>query len=257
MPADIIGVSVFDRASEAFRFQAGPIFTQVLLADEINRATPKTQSALLEAMGEGRVTHDGESRELPDPFFVIATQNPNHQVGTFPLPESQLDRFTTRIALGYPEATAERELLRRGDQDRDARTQPFDRSSNLDTARAESVRLGSGSTPTLAQLQQFVSQVSLSDVLLDYVQALLKHSRDSGWYAVGLSPRAGISLVQMARAIAAMNERDFVVPEDVQQVLPGVVAHRLRLANQPSAHPGQPSRIEDIARPLLEQVPVD
>ncbi len=211
LPADILGVSVFETGNHAFHFHPGPIFTQVLLADEINRATPKTQSALLEAMEEHQVTIEGETRPLPEPFFVIATQNPGFQIGTFPLPESQLDRFLMRIRLGYPDPEAERKLLT-----------SHDRRSELEqlTCRFEAHEL--------ANLQHAVESVHTSDDLLDYVQALIHFSRQPGHYATGLSPRAGLGLLQAARAWALMHGRSHVLPDDIQVVLPSVVNHRLQ-----------------------------
>ena len=216
LPADILGVSVYERnasdpAAGLFKFHPGPIFAQMILADEVNRATPKAQSALLEAMEEHQVTIEGETRPLPAPFFVIATQNPSHQVGTFPLPESQLDRFLMRIQMGYPDAQAERGLL-----------------SGLD--RREII---AGLSPQmegaeLLSLQRRARKVFVSDALLDYVQALLRYTRESGNYTHGLSPRAGLSLLSAARAWALIDERDSATPEDVQTVLPGIVSHRLR-----------------------------
>ncbi|HYA76527.1 MAG TPA: AAA family ATPase [Burkholderiaceae bacterium] len=215
LPSDVIGVSVYERSSAQFVFHPGPIFSEVLLADEINRASPKTQSALLEAMEESQVSIDGMARPLPQPFFVIATQNPLHQVGTFPLPESQLDRFLMCISLGYPDHAAERALLA-GDSRRDMlKAMPaLSRASDLLAA------------------QQEVKQVFCSDALLDYVQALLAHTRTSGTYVDGLSPRAGLSLLAAARAWAWLDGRDHVIPEDVQNVIPGVVGHRLRVAKR-------------------------
>lgn len=210
LPADILGVSVYNRDSGRFEFHPGPVFTNVVLADEVNRATPRAQSALLEAMEENQVTTEGETRPLPQPFFVIATQNPSHQIGTFPLPESQLDRFLMRIELGYPDSSAERALL-----------SGTDRRTMLGELKP---RLGSDD---LLQLQQAVAAVRAEPALLDYVQALLRHTRVSPDFSHGLSPRAGLSLLQAARAWAYMDGRDHVVPEDVQAVLPAVVTHRL------------------------------
>jgi len=210
LPADILGVSVYERDSNQFKFHPGPIFAQMVLADEVNRATPKAQSALLEAMEEHQVTIEGVTRPLPAPFFVIATQNPSHQIGTFPLPESQLDRFLMRIEMGYPDAQAERGLL-----------------SGID--RREII---AGLTPQmesaqLLALQQQVKQIHVSPALLDYVQAILRHTRESAHYTHGLSPRAGLALLSAARAWALIDGRDAVIPEDVQTILPGVVSHRL------------------------------
>ncbi len=211
MPGDIIGTSVYNRADSSFRFYAGPIFSQLVLADEVNRATPKTQSALLEAMEEQQVTIDGESRPLPNPFFVIATQNPVHQLGTFPLPESQLDRFLMRISLGYPDAGAERQLL----QGTDRRELLRDLPAALDADR-------------LLELRREASRIHVADALIDYVQALLRHTRDSGQYRLGLSPRAGLALLGAARAWALLDDRSSVLPEDIQAVLEPVVGHRLQ-----------------------------
>ncbi|MCC6530984.1 MAG: MoxR family ATPase [Burkholderiales bacterium] len=234
LPADIIGVSVYDREEASFKFHPGPIFTQVLLADEVNRATPKTQSALLEAMEERQVTTEGETRPLPEPFFVIATQNPSHQVGTFPLPESQLDRFLMRIQLGYPGPDAERALLQ-GSSRRDLlnRLEPC-------TGPAE-----------LASLRDGVTRVHAAPALIDYLQALIQHTRASTEFAGGLSPRAGLALLHAARAWALMDGRSEVLPEDVQAVIPGVVGHRLHAA-------GQHGRINgvDVAARLIAAVAI-
>src|SRR5262245_57407876 len=210
LPADVIGVSIFDRESSTFRFHPGPIFAQIILADEINRASPKAQSALLEAMEEHQVTAEGETRQLPEPFFVIATQNPLHQVGTFPLPESQLDRFLMRINLGYPDAKAERALLM-GEERRDmiAHLKPAMNAAQL------------------IELQHAVPKMQVSEALLDYVQALINHTRHSPRYAQGLSPRAGLAVLRAAQAWAMMQGRTKVLPEDVQAILPSVVGHRV------------------------------
>ncbi len=211
LPADVIGISIFDRATSGFIFHPGPIFTQVLLADEINRATPKTQSALLEAMEERQTTADGVTRDLPQPFFVIATQNPTHQIGTFQLPESQLDRFLMCLSLGYPDAAAERALLL-GE----------DRRALLKTMKAAM------QPEELITAQAALKQIHTSSALIDYVQALAQASRTNGMFAEGLSPRAAIALLQAARAWAAMEGRDHVIPEDIQAILIPVTAHRLR-----------------------------
>jgi len=213
MPADILGVAVYERGSGEFRFHPGPIFANLVLADEINRATPKTQSALLEAMEEQQVTSEGATRPLPEPFFVIATQNPANQIGTFPLPESQLDRFLLRIELGYPEAAAERALL----AGRDRRELLAELQPVLNPA-------------LLVQAQGLVRTITVSPALLDYIQALLEYSRRSPRFLTGLSPRAGLALLSAARAWALLAGRDFVLPEDVQTVLPHVVGHRLQQA---------------------------
>ena len=233
LPADVIGISLYDRERNAFRFLPGAVFSQVLLADEINRATPKTQSALLEAMEERQVTVDGETRPLPEPFFVIATQNPSTQIGTFPLPESQLDRFLLRIELGYPDRTAERALLESGGR-RDALPS-----------------LAASLTPDqIAPLQQAAAAIHTAPALLDYVQAVVDATRASPRFVHGLSPRAALALLAVARAWAFLADRRMVMPEDVQAVLPGVACHRLQLADG-SGH----ARPEDIAQ-LIRAIPV-
>lgn len=210
MPSDLSGVSVYERGKEAFVFHPGPIFAQVLLADEINRASPKTQSALLEAMEEKQVSVEGETRPLPEPFFVIATQNPLDQVGTYALPESQLDRFLMRISLGYPDRAAERELLRGNDR------------------RSVADQLPSVLAPgELALLQRSVAAVHVADPLLDYVQDLISATRSGQWFVQGLSPRAGIAVVRAARAQALLSGRDYAAPDDVQAILAQTIAHRL------------------------------
>jgi MoxR-like ATPase len=210
LPGDILGASIFDRQTSQFKFIPGPIFTQVLLADEINRATPKTQSALLEAMAEGQVTIDGETRALPQPFFVIATQNPTTQSGTYALPESQLDRFLMRLSLGYPDAAAERRLLT-GENSQ----QKISRLNQCVTAEQ------------LQRLQHAVEQVHASEALLDYVQRLIHFTRSEPGFAFGLSPRGALALLRSAKAWALLSGRGHVVPEDVQAVLPAVVEHRV------------------------------
>jgi MoxR-like ATPase len=210
MPSDLIGVSVFERAKDAFVFHQGPVFAQVLLADEINRAGPKTQSALLEAMEEQQVSVENETRKLPQPFFVIATQNPSDQLGTYPLPESQLDRFLLRITLGYPDRAAERALLAGGDR----------RAAALALQPVMSVA-------ELQAAQAAVLQVRASEPLLDYLQALITASRSGTWFSDGLSPRAGIAVLRVAKARALMAGRDYVAPDDVQAILPQAIAHRL------------------------------
>jgi len=233
MPSDLIGVSVFERSKEAFVFHPGPVFTQVLLADEINRAGPKTQSALLEAMEEQQVSVENETRALPRPFFVIATQNPSDQLGTYPLPESQLDRFLLRITLGYPDRAAERELLAGGDRRAAAmRLQPQMRPGQLEAA------------------QQAVLQVRVADALLDYLQALIAATRSGAWFVEGLSPRAGIAVLRVARARALLAGRDYVAPDDVQAILPQAIAHRL----QPVPGAGR-GPIEQV-RAMVEAVPI-
>jgi MoxR-like ATPase len=210
MPSDLSGVSIYERGKEAFVFHPGPIFAQVLLADEINRASPKTQSALLEAMEEKQVTIEGETRPLPQPFFVIATQNPLDQLGTYALPESQMDRFLMRISLGYPDRLAERELLAGHD-----RREIVDRLPALLTQTE------------LQQLQQQVLAVHAAGPLLDYVQDLIAATRSGKWFLQGLSPRAGIAVVRAAKAQALLSGRDYVAPDDVQAMLPQTIAHRL------------------------------
>jgi MoxR-like ATPase len=227
LPGDILGVSIFDRESATFRFQHGPIFAQLVLADEINRASPKAQSALLEAMEEHQVTVDGHSMPLPVPFFVIATQNPETQVGTFPLPESQLDRFLMRVHLGYPPAAAERELLC-----------GIDRRELVDSLQPVL------SLPALARLQQSVLDVHVAPALLDYVQALVAHTRNAP-ALTGLSPRAAIGLLRAARAWALIGGREAVIPEHVQAVFAAVVHHRML----------QRGGAEAVSR-VLEAVPI-
>ena len=210
MPSDLSGVSIYERQKESFVFHPGPLFAQVLLADEINRASPKTQSALLEAMEEKQVTIEGATRPLPVPFFVIATQNPHDQLGTYALPESQLDRFHMRISLGYPDRAAERELLRGAD-----------RRDMLDKLQAVL-------TPhELLELQQQVNQVHAAEPLLNYLQDLMAATRSGRWFLQGLSPRAGIAVMRAAKAQAFLNHRDYVAPDDIAAVLPQTAAHRL------------------------------
>ncbi len=229
LPADVLGVSIFDRETGKFRFQRGPIFAQLVLADEINRASPKAQSALLEAMEERQVTLDGQSMALPEPFFVIATQNPQDQVGTFPLPESQLDRFLMRVHLGYPAPAAERELLSGLDR--------RDLVNTLDTVI---------SPESLRQLQQAVLDVHVAPALLDYVQALVAHTRRAPGLNAGLSPRAAIGLLRAARAWALIAKRNAVIPEHIQAVFASVVEHRVRQRSSDAA----------LVTRLLEAVPV-
>jgi MoxR-like ATPase len=233
MPSDLIGVTVYERAAEQFVFHAGPVFAQVLLADEINRAGPKTQSALLEAMEEQQVSVEGETRPLPSPFFVIATQNPSEQLGTYPLPESQLDRFLMCITLGYPDRASERALLAGQD-------------------RREAIReLPALMTPEqMLAAQQAVRAVHASDALLDYLQNLIAATRDGQWFTEGLSPRAGIGVLRAAKARALLDQRDYVAPDDVQAILPQTVAHRLL----PVPGSGR-GRIEQV-RALIAAVPL-
>jgi MoxR-like ATPase len=233
LPADILGVSIFDRDSGTFRFQPGPVFAQVLMADEINRSTPKTQSALLEAMEEGQVSIDGETRPLPAPFFVIATQNPTFQAGTYPLPESQLDRFLMRIEIGFPTAEAEREIMRGVDRRTQMRTlQPL------------------LSVHELAMIRTEVEAVHASDALIDYVYRLVQHSRQ-GDFGFGLSPRGSLALLRASKAWALLHGRRHALPEDVQAVLGPVAEHRLRGTAETGAREG-----ETLARRLLAHVDV-
>jgi MoxR-like ATPase len=231
MPSDLVGVSVYERSREAFVFHPGPVFAQVLLADEINRAGPKTQSALLEAMEEHQVTVENETRALPQPFFVIATQNPVDQLGTYPLPESQLDRFLMCITLGYPDRASERALLAGEDR------------------RSAIERLQPVMTPELLRsAQALVSGVHAADALLDYLQALIQATRAGQWFEEGLSPRAGIAWLRAARAHALMARRDYVAPDDLQAVAAQTIAHRL----VPVAGAGR-GRVEQV-RAMLESV---
>ncbi len=232
LPADIIGVSIYDKETKQFKFHAGPIFAQMVLTDEINRATPKTQSALLEAMEEHQVTVEGETRALPTPFFVLATQNPLHQIGTFPLPESQLDRFMMRLELGYPNHETERLLLK----GRDRRELIKELSPII-------------SVSEILTIQQTVPQIRVAEALLDYLQTILEYSRHSPRYRIGLSPRAGLAVLHSAQAWALMHGRDYVVPEDVQTVLPGVIGHRLVALVEP-----QNSKM--LVNQLLEEVAI-
>lgn len=233
LPADIVGVSIYQSEQKTFVFHPGPVFAQLVLADEINRATPKTQSALLEAMEERQITNDGATWKLPQPFFVIATQNPHHLIGTFPLPESQLDRFLMRIELGYPDRQAERGLLKGRD-----RREVLEQMTPV---------IG---PEKLLELQQAASRVHVADALFDYIQDLLAASRRHAEFAEGLSPRAGLALLHAARAWALLENRDMVLPEDVQAVAPQVIGHRLR------AGPDVPQRGAALVARLLESTPI-
>jgi MoxR-like ATPase len=227
MPSDLLGVSVFDRNQAAFTFHPGPVFAQVLLADEINRASPKTQSALLEAMEERQVSVEGETRKLPTPFFVLATQNPNEQVGTYALPESQLDRFLMRISLGYPDPKDERQLLK--GQDR------------REMMNAMKPTL----TPSELQAMQLeVMKINVSEALLDYVQSLVRATRSGQFFVQGLSPRAVLALLRVAKAHAYLQGRDYAVPEDIQAIFAQTVTHRLSAA--PSAHASVSSLVKQV-----------
>ena len=233
LPADILGVSIYKREKDVFEFHPGPIFCRVILADEVNRATPKTQSALLEGMAEGQVTIENTTHALPSPFFVMATQNPLDLVGTFPLPDSQLDRFLLSLSLGYPDPAAERELL---------------------TSEDRSVMLGRMTTlltpEDVEALQRDCEGVHVSEDLLDYIQALLRETRDERWFETGLSPRAGLALLRASRAHAFLENRDFVTPEDVKTIFPGLARHRLNPSSGFSHSP------EEQIRELLDQVPI-
>jgi MoxR-like ATPase len=233
MPSDLVGVSIYERGREDFVFHPGPVFAQVLLADEINRASPKTQSALLEAMEEKQVTVEGETRALPEPFFVIATQNPHDQLGTYALPESQLDRFHMRLSIGYPDRAAERELLR-----------GQDRRDMLE-------RLPPALTPAdLADLQRTVSQVHTAEPVLEYLQDLVAATRSGRWFAQGLSPRAALAVVRSAKAQAYLNGRDYVAPDDIAAILPQTVSHRLIPVRDAGRGP-----VEQV-RAMLEAIPL-
>ncbi len=233
LPADILGVSVYQRETGSFNFHPGPIFSQVILADEVNRATPKTQSALLEAMEEGQVTIEGETRLLPEPFFVIATQNPAQQIGTFPLPESQLDRFLMKISLGYLDNTAERVLLAGNDR------------------RELLNHLHPRVTPTeLVQLQRAVNKIHVSEPLLDYLQKILAQSRMHNTIQTGLSPRAGLAIKKAAQSWAMLNGRSYVMPEDIQLVILPVASHRLHNKDH---EPLSDAELEEL---LIGSVPV-
>jgi MoxR-like ATPase len=233
MPTDLIGVSIYERGREAFVFHPGPVFAQVLLADEINRASPKTQSALLEAMEEKQVTVEGETRALPQPFFVIATQNPHDQLGTYALPESQLDRFHMRLSLGYPDRAAERELLR--GQDRRELIESMPPALDGDE---------------LARLQRAVAEVHTAEPVLDYLQDLVNATRSGRWFLQGLSPRAALAVVRAAKAQAFLQGRDYVAPDDIAAILPQTTAHRLIPVRDAGRGP-----LEQV-RAMLDAVPL-
>lgn len=233
LPADILGVSIYKRDKDEFEFHPGPIFSQVILADEVNRATPKTQSALLEGMAEGQVTIESETHILPSPFFVMATQNPLDLVGTYPLPDSQLDRFLLSFSLGYPDPASERELLITED-----RARVLDRTTAL------------LSPDDVGALQQDCESVHVSENLLNYIQALLQETRDERWFETGLSPRAGLALLRASRALAFLENRDYATPEDVKTVFPGLARHRLSPTSGFSQSP------EEQISELLSQVPI-
>ena len=233
LPADILGVSIYRRDTEKFEFHPGPIFSQLVLADEINRATPKSQSALLEAMAEGQVTIEGETHTLPKPFFVIATQNPLDLGGTFPLPDSQLDRFLLSISLGFPEPEVERDLLTARDR----------ALVLLDTKAIIS-------PDDVMQLNRDCQKVHVSDALLDYVQALLAGTRNSRWFETGLSPRAGIAMLHCSKAYAFLEGRDFAIPEDVKAIFPSLAHHRMSVPH------GMETSVNEQISNLLNQVAV-
>jgi MoxR-like ATPase len=235
LPADILGLSIFDPQQQKFTFHKGAIFTQVLLADEINRTTPKTQSALLESMEERQVTNEGKTYELPQPFFVIATQNPMSQMGTYPLPESQLDRFLMRISLGYPDAETEKLLFKGGD--------PRDQLAQLRVCLAPD---------KIPEIKRAISVVKVSDSLVDYVHRLVHYTRTSDDIVVGLSPRGAMALIKAAKTWAFMHERAYVVPEDVQYLFSAVVAHRIITKGNASQQIGQ----DLVVRKILAAVPV-
>ena len=233
LPADILGVSIYRRDQEKFEFHPGPIFSELVLADEINRATPKSQSALLEAMAEGQVTIEGKTHMLPRPFFVIATQNPLDLVGTFPLPDSQLDRFLLSISLGFPEPEVERALLTAQD-----RIQVLRETNAIITP------------DDVLQLNQDCQKIHVSDALLDYVQALLAETRNSRWFETGLSPRAGIAMLQCCKAYAFLEGRDFAIPEDVKAIFPSLARHRMNVPH------GMETSVEEQISNLLNQVAI-
>jgi len=232
LPADIVGVSIWRRDEERFEFRPGPIFANVVLADEINRATPRTQSALLEAMAEQQVSVDGQTHALPRPFFVIATQNPLDMVGTYPLPDSQLDRFLLRISLGYPDPEQERALL----------VQP-DRRGMLGALQPQLDPAG------VVELIDAATRVPVSDALLDYVQALVRATREDPALVSGLSPRAGLAMLATARAHALLREQDFVLPDNVKQIFPALATHRLQC--QPNA-----GEVSDVVDRILDETRV-
>lgn len=234
LPSDILGVSIFERDKALFTFHPGPIFNQVLLADEINRATPRTQSALLEAMAESQVSIDGQTRPLPQPFFVIATQNPVYQSGTYPLPESQLDRFLMRLSLGYPDKHAERQILLRG-------------ASRVAISPQQTMR-----EKDLMRVRSEAATAQVSDSLLNYVQRLIAFTRNSAECAMGLSPRGALALVSAARTWAIMEGRDYVTPDDIQAVMVPVIAHRL----VPSAdYGGDGTALVDLMQQRVDVIP--
>jgi MoxR-like ATPase len=216
LPGDILGVSVFDQNTASFTFHPGPVFTRVLLTDEINRATPKTQSALLEAMEERQITIEGNTYELKKPFFVIATQNPQEQAGTFPLPESQLDRFLFKINIGYPDREAEKDILK----------------SKYSTSHGKTETKPVLDSNSVIKIQEEITKTKVSDPLIDYLQNIIDFTRKSGHFKSGLSPRAGINILQASRAWAKIHKRDYVVPDDIKIILPWAASHRLFLNSE-------------------------
>ncbi|MEJ2610451.1 MAG: MoxR family ATPase [Candidatus Thiodiazotropha sp.] len=234
LPSDIIGVSIYDTKQQRFQFHQGPIFAQLVLADEINRATPKAQSALLEAMEERQITIDGQTYGLPEPFFVIATQNPSHQIGTFSLPESQLDRFLMCVSIGYPNRSAEQDLLAGGDRRAILEEQPIVLN-----------------TQQLSEYQRQVSKVHVADALIEYCQDILAYTRNTPDYRLGLSPRAGLAILQAARAWAFLEQRDLVLPEDLQAILPATIGHRLQTSGEKSSVSSH-----GLVQDLLSSVPL-
>ncbi len=235
LPADVIGISVFDKEEQIFRFHPGPLFDQVVLADELNRATPRTQSALLEAMEERQVSVDGVTHRLPDPFFVIATQNQRYHVGTFPLPESQLDRFLMRLQLGYPDYKAERQLLTG--------------ESRIDMIRKLKPIL---EVSQLKHLQEQVPKIHVSEAILDYIQKIIAASRSNPQLYLGLSPRGGISLVRAAQAWALCEDREVVIPEDIQEIAGCVLEHRLNPEGSKVKSSGY-----QVTEQLIKSIPID
>lgn len=236
LPADLLGVSIFDSHSNTFKFKAGPIFTSVLLADEINRASPKTQSALLQAMEEKRISMDGKTRPLGKPFFVIATQNPSEQSGTFPLPESQLDRFLMRLSLGYPDTESELNLLQNNNAYQNSASRTIPQTLSADTLNA---------------IAEQVIKIHCSQALAAYIQRLLIATRQHDAFTHGLSPRAGIQWVQASKAWAFLEGRDFIIPEDVQAVASAVAVHRLQTASANTAHTVK------LIEELIERTPIN
>ncbi|WP_447978826.1 AAA family ATPase [Candidatus Nitrospira bockiana] len=239
LPSDILGISIFNRQKQAFEFMPGPIFAHIVLADEINRTTPKTQSSLLEAMNEAQVSMDNETRDLPQPFMVIATQNPAEHHGTFPLPESQLDRFLMRIRIGYPDLAAEKEVL-----DRPASLHPADELEPVLTA------------DEVLELQHHAEQVRMDDSLLDYLLAIVGETRKSEQLALGVSTRGAVALSRAAKALALVRDRTYCLPDDIKELAPIVLPHRLMLKTRSGPRGHQVEEVEELVRQILESVPV-